>query len=287
MIIVLTGVPASGKSTWAKEYASNHLDTVIVSRDEIREATGKYWVPDRENYISEVEEFQIRSAIKNNLNVIIDATNLNSKTVEKWNNLAAELNQKIEFKPFFIDFKTALERDQSRSRQVGKKVLINFFSKYFPEELINYYKDTRTFVVYDESKKDCILVDIDGTVAIHQGRSPYDLSKVSEDLPNIPLFKILKSLNDQGYPIIFVSGREDICRKDTETWLNQNFPNWDQLLMRKKDDFRKDCIVKEEIYHTLIEPKYNVIAVFDDRNQCVDMWRKLGLLCNQVYYGDF
>ena len=287
MIIVLTGVPASGKSTWAKEYASEHLDTVIVSRDEIRQATGKYWVPDRENYISEVEEFQIRSAIKNNLNVIIDATNLNPKTVEKWNNLAVELNQKIEFKPFFIDFKTALERDQSRSRQVGKKVLISFFSKYFPEELINYYKDTRTFVSYDESKKDCILVDIDGTVAIHQGRSPYDLSKVSEDLPNVPLFKILKSLNNQGYPIIFVSGREDICRKDTETWLNQNFPDWDQLLMRKKDDFRKDCIVKEEIYHTLIEPKYNVIAVFDDRNQCVDMWRKLGLLCNQVYYGDF
>ena len=287
MIIVLTGVPASGKSTWAREYASNHLDTVIVSRDEIREATGKYWVPDRENYISEVEEFQIRSAIKNNLNVIIDATNLNPKTVEKWNNLAVELNQKIEFKPFFIDFKTALERDQSRSRQVGKKVLISFFSKYFPEELTNYYKDTRTFVAYDESKKDCILVDIDGTVAIHQGRSPYDLSKVSEDLPNTPLLKVLKSLNDQGYPIIFVSGREDICRNDTETWLNQNFPDWDQLIMRKKDDFRKDCIVKEEIYHTLIEPKYNVIAVFDDRNQCVDMWRKLGLLCNQVYYGDF
>ena len=57
--------------------------------------------------------------------------------------------------------------------------------------------------------------------------------------------------------------------------------------MRKKGDYRHDEIIKEEIYHTDIEPNYNVIAVFDDRNRVCDMWRNLGLLCNQVYYGDF
>ena len=295
MITVLQGVPASGKSTWAKEYASKYLNTVIVSRDEIREATGKYWVPDREVYISEVEEFQIRSAVKNNLNVIIDATNLNPKTIEKWKNLAKELNTKIEFKPFYIDFKTALERDSTRSRSVGKRVLESFFSRYFPEELKDYYTDNRLkFINLETQKPKCIIVDLDGTICLHNGRNPYDLSRVSEDVPNKDLIEILQVLNKKYY-IFFVSGREgtDQCFFDTRCWLIKNFgdPNLEdtswELLMRKEHDTRKDSVVKEEIYHSCIERNFYPVAVFDDRNQTTDMWRSLGLLCNQVYYGDF
>lgn len=47
-MIVLQGCPASGKSTWAKEFIKDKPNWVIVSRDEIREGTGKYWVPSRE-----------------------------------------------------------------------------------------------------------------------------------------------------------------------------------------------------------------------------------------------
>ena len=295
-IVVLQGAPASGKSTWAKDFVKNRKDWVIVSRDEIREATGKYWVPERENYISEVEEFQIRSAIKNSLNVIIDATNLNSKTIEKWKNLAEELYIEIEFKPFYIDFKTALERDIGRPRSVGKKVLEGFFLRYFPEELEKYYTDNRKILEKDPSKKDCIIVDLDGTVCIHCGRNPYDLTRVSEDKPNIPLIELLYLLNTY-YEILFVSGREGTvqCYQDSFNWLKSNFrtdeplenhKSW-SLIMRNPHDFRPDEVIKEEIYHNCIEPSYNVISVFDDRDKVVKMWRDLGLLCNQVYYGDF
>nr|DAI39653.1 MAG TPA: polynucleotide kinase [Caudoviricetes sp.] len=58
--------------------------------------------------------------------------------------------------------------------------------------------------------------------------------------------------------------------------------------MRKEKDYRKDSIVKTEIYNEYIKDKYCVTAVFDDRDQVVnDCWRKLGLLCNQVWKGDF
>ena len=57
--------------------------------------------------------------------------------------------------------------------------------------------------------------------------------------------------------------------------------------MRNKNNFQPDEIVKETIFHKEIEPKYNVIAVFDDRDKVVKMWRNLGLLCNQVYWGNF
>ena len=41
-LIILTGPPASGKSTFAKQYIQEHPDTKIVSRDEIRHRFGEY-----------------------------------------------------------------------------------------------------------------------------------------------------------------------------------------------------------------------------------------------------
>lgn len=292
-IIVLQGVPASGKSTWAKEFVIGKEDWVIISKDSIRESTGNYWVPSRENYISEVEEFQVKSAIKNNLNIILDSTNLNPKVIEKWKNLAKETNSKIDFKLFKIDFKTALERDRGRDRSVGKEVLKSFFSRYFPEELEHYYADHRKFIEYNPNKEDCIVVDLDGTVAIHTGRSYYDWYRVKEDLPNKPLIKTLLLLN-KDYKIIFLTGRmcTDICLSKTTEWITEYFgkpenlgKGW-TLIMRDNNDFRSGTIVKEELYHKFIEPKFNVIAAYDDSDKIVKMWRDLGILCNQVYYGE-
>jgi hypothetical protein len=57
--------------------------------------------------------------------------------------------------------------------------------------------------------------------------------------------------------------------------------------MREAGDSRKDSIVKQELYEKHIEPSYDVFVVLDDRNQVVDMWRSLGLVCLQVAPGDF
>ena len=295
-ILVLQGVPASGKSTFARSLVLKDKSYVIVSRDAIREARGEYWIPEYEDYISDIEEFEIRSAIKHNLNPIIDATNLNPKTIAKWKNLAEELNVNIEFKMFEIDFATALERDSKRERSVGKKVLERFFRDYFPNQLKAYYTDDRLkkpFYSYNDEKEDCIIVDLDGTVCLHNGRSPYDLTRVSEDIPNYPLVRFLQELICNKH-IIFLSGREgtDQCRQDTINWLTKNICSSDfgykwELLMRDKNNFEPDEIIKERIFHKEIEPKYSVLAIFDDRDKVVKMWRSLGLLCNQVYWGNF
>ena len=295
-ILVLQGVPASGKSTFARSLVLKDKSYVIVSRDAIREARGEYWIPEHEDYISDIEEFEIRSAIKHNLNPIIDATNLNPKTIAKWKNLAEELNVNIEFKLFEIDFATALERDGKRERSVGKKVLERFFRDYFPNQLKAYYTDDRLkepFYSYNDEKEDCIIVDLDGTVCLHNGRSPYDLTRISEDIPNYPLVRFLQELICNKH-IIFLSGREgtDQCKQDTINWLTENICSSDfgykwELLMRDKNNFEPDEIIKERIFHKEIEPKYSVLAIFDDRDKVVKMWRSLGLLCNQVYWGNF
>jgi hypothetical protein len=57
--------------------------------------------------------------------------------------------------------------------------------------------------------------------------------------------------------------------------------------MRKRNDFRKDFEVKREIYEAQIANRFDVLCVFDDRQQVVDMWREVGLVCLQVAAGDF
>ncbi len=135
-----------------------------------------------------------------------------------------------------------------------------------------------------------IIVDIDGTLAIHQGRSPYDLTKVSEDGFIYHLWYLIKDQN-----IIFLSGREgkEQVRKDTIEWLKKytgiihdDF-YMDRLIMRTEGDQRNDAIIKAEIYDKIIEPHFNIIAVFDDRDRVVKMWRDKGLFTCQVNYGDF
>lgn len=263
-----------------------------MSRDLIRESTGTYWIPERENYISDVELFSVVSALENNLNVIIDATNLNPKTIQKWENLSKVHNCELEYKKFYVPFKEALERDKNRSRPVGEKVLKRFYKQYFREE---YEKETirieeRYIAEQNKMLPKCVIVDCDGTICLNrEGRSPYDLSRVSEDSLNEPLYELLKVYWLQRIKIIFMSGREEICRKDTEDWIRKNCPdihNW-ELYMRPEKDYRSDEIIKKELYEKHIKDKYYVLCVHDDRDRVVALWRSLGLLCNQVYYGDF
>lgn len=302
-IIVLQGPPACGKSTRAQELLVKYgFDkAVIVCRDSIREACGEYWVTSRENYISDVEEFSVKNALARDLIPIIDATNLNPKTVEKWKKLAEEYKAEIEWIEVVEPYKVALQRDSNpdRKRPVGKKVLRNFYMKYYPH-LIAPMTDERQMIEFT-SKPKAIIVDIDGTIALRDGRSPFDYEKVYTDKVDHRMAHLLKSLADEcEYTVFFVTGREDIgnCRQKTSDWLNDNiYPvrghngfvpvdNW-RLLMRAEGDHRPDDVVKKELYENRIAPWYDVVIVFDDRDKVVKMWRDLGLLCGQVYYGDF
>jgi hypothetical protein len=162
--------------------------------------------------------------------------------------------------------------------------------------------DNRQMIEFTPGKRKAIIVDIDGTVALRNNRSPFDYSKVGEDLVDHRMAHLLRNLIGESdeYEVFFVTGREaiDNCREDTIKWINDNiYPhtyngfmgpeyNW-KLFMRDEGDHRSDEIVKKEIYENHIAPYCDVVCVFDDRNRVVKMWRDLGLLVAQVWDGDF
>ncbi|HEX6873524.1 MAG TPA: hypothetical protein VF163_20695 [Micromonosporaceae bacterium] len=140
----------------------------------------------------------------------------------------------------------------------------------------------------ESMQPDAILVDIDGTVALRGNRSPYDESKVSGDRPNAPVIAAVRAMHAAGHLVVFCSGRTERCRDDTQKWLADHVAvPYEALLMRTVGDARKDAIVKRELFERHIRNHYRVVAVFDDRNQVVAMWRRLGLVVFQVADGDF
>lgn len=132
-----------------------------------------------------------------------------------------------------------------------------------------------------------IICDIDGTLALMQGRSPYDTTRYDEDMVDKVIREIVSIFRDEGYLIILCSGRGEPSRRSTEKWLVDNEVPNDYLFMRPTGDNRSDFIVKQEIYDRYIKNKFAIKFVLDDRDQVVKMWRSNGLKCLQVAEGDF
>lgn len=133
-----------------------------------------------------------------------------------------------------------------------------------------------------------VICDIDGTLADLGGRHPFDYENVDQDAVKHATAELLRILHAAGVAIILVSGREDTSRRKTIAWLHVNEIPWDELAMRKAGDYRKDTIIKRDIYKHRIRDRYDVLFVLDDRDQVVEMWRtKLKLPCFQVDYGNF
>lgn len=143
--------------------------------------------------------------------------------------------------------------------------------------------EKETYIENQELPK-AIIVDIDGTLAKMNGRSPFDWSRVKEDMCN----EVIKGISN-SYPntVIIFSGRDSVCRQDTIEWLESNGIKYSQLFMRDEGNFEKDAIIKRRLFEENIRGKFFIEYVLDDRNQVVRMWREMGLICLQVADGDF
>lgn len=185
-----------------------------------------------------------------------------------------------------VSLEECIKRDSERdsSVQVGESVIRRMYNTYlYPKHKLT---DNRKILVQDEKLPKCVIVDIDGTLALMNDRNPFDYNAAINDFPNQNMITILNNLKED-IEIIIVSGREKYSLGTLTNWLNKHKVPYSQIFMRNTADHRPDDIVKKEIYEAHFLNKYNIVAVFDDRDKVVRMWRDIGLLCLQVYYGDF
>ena len=290
-ILILRGLPASGKSTYARSLLTQNPHIwKRLNKDELRAMLdNSVHSSSNEKFVVRVRDFMLVEALKEGKNVIIDDTNLSEKTVERIKQVVQKYMKDsgetvdIEIKDMETSLEECLERDKKREKKVGENVIMKMYKQHIlKDERGPHYQEQ------DDTLPAAILCDLDGTLAIIHDRSPFDAKRCETDLLNIPIAEILKTYYQKGVKIILISGRDDNARIQTMNWLSYNKIPYNALYMRTSSDMRKDAIVKKELYLKHIKEQFYVQFVLDDRNQVVDLWRlELGLPCLQVNYGDF
>lgn len=298
-LIIYRGLPASGKSTdAAQRVAEDFAGTIRINRDSLRQMChgGEFVKGVTEEKILRSRNALIEAHLKAGMTVLCDDTNLPMRTIKDLVKLANKHGAIWEIADFtHVDLATCIQRDAERPfpEFVGESVITDMYNRFLKgNRTLDLSSLTTEEVVIEpyvaDSGRSAYIVDIDGTVALMKGaRSPYDYTKVSGDSPNQAVIDLVNTLWHSGKSIIFCSGRPESCREETEAWLNKFVKVPFVLLMRSTGDMRADYIIKLEIFNQSIRNSFNVLGVFDDRNQVVELWRKLGLTCFQVADGAF
>ena len=278
-ILLLRGLPASGKSTYAKELVLKNHNWVRVNKDDLRAMmNGGVFSRKLEEQIVITERELTENALKIGKNVVIDDTNFNLAHERYFSQLARYYKAEFEVKFFDTPLEECIKRDNKRPNGVGEAVIYKMYAQYL--------KPQPAIYEHNKNLRTAIICDIDGTLAHMKNRSPYDWGRVDTDEVDPTIKNLLDVLKDK-YFIILTSGRDEVCREETNKWLRENDVPYGMLLMRPEGDIRKDSIVKRELFERYIRDYYNIEFVLDDRNQVVEMWRSLGLKCLQVQEGDF
>lgn len=307
-VLTLTvGLPGCGKTTWANEQVRTAKSkTVNVNLDDVRQTmagthSNYKFRKDNEEYVRSVQCSSAEYAVQNKWNIVVSDTNLNPEVRKKWKEFATEHGYTYKEHNFFTEYKKdktfeheffaikgfvkqCKERNLLREKSVPESVIDDMAEKY----LYTFDKVMNTPEVL-ASTEEYIIVDVDGTVAHMHNRSPYNETKVRDDLPDPEvILSVLAEKNYLGRKVIVFSGRKEATMEDTKAWFNDHNVPYDFMFMRATDDNRSDDIVKYELYMQHVYGKLNVVKVYDDRQQVVDMWRNLiGVKTYQVEPGNF
>lgn len=282
-IVILKGLPGSGKTTWARKQTAKGTYTRI-NKDDLREMMHGQYHEDRETQILKARDSLMIQALRYGQNVIIDDTNFNPYHEERIREVAdAQGNidgqtYKVEVRFFNVSLKEAIRRDLQRPKSVGEAEIKKMYRQYI---------QATTPVTQDETKPQAIIMDLDGTLADLDGRDPYNASDSEYDKLNHFVYIAMQKYLKDGYKLILVTGRKGEYVEQTNKWLEKHGIKPDLFLMRGIGDKRKDWEVKREMFMDHILPDYYVEVAFEDRSRVAEMWRDLGIKTFQVADGDF
>jgi len=150
-----------------------------------------------------------------------------------------------------------------------------------------------------------IICDIDGTIADCSKRLHYIQDKngkkldkpnwksfyaeVNKDEPIKAVVEMIEQLDfeyiNASYTIVFLTGRNEVCREKTYEWLRTNINiSGYPLIMRAKNDRRPDTEVKPDLLNKYLKdnPDDEAAFILDDQTHMIDKWEELGYTTLQV-----
>lgn len=153
--------------------------------------------------------------------------------------------------------------------------------------------------------KPLYIFDLDGTLADIEHRKHMLEEKddpnrwrrfyaaCDKDSPCAAVISTMNCLRFAGNEVWIFSGRSNEVRAKTVDWLCEHtaFMRHEldvALTMRDEGDYTADDELKRQwLENMLVDDRRRLVAVFDDRNRVVEMWRANGVPCFQVAPGEF
>lgn len=136
-LIVLRGVPCSGKSTWIKE---NGLELYTLCPDTLRlmyAAPNPTILQDNDATVWTTLGYMLSSRMRNGDFTIIDGAHTKDKSLRGYKNLCSQYGYELEIKRFDITLVEALERNDKREeyKKVPKDVITRMHKQLNPKGL--------------------------------------------------------------------------------------------------------------------------------------------------------
>lgn len=302
-IHITTGLPASGKTTAARELLAGSRGHIRrVNLDDIRRmldhnGQDKVWSRAHEATALDIQDAAVRSALAGGFDVVVDNTHLTPSIPKRIKNAAA--GQAVFVVHDFTDvpIEECIRRDALRGDATVGEDVIRRLADNHTKATKNGWRLTEAWLndrpvvepyETDLSLPAAVMCDIDGTLALMGDRGPYDFERCGSDRLNEPVRRALRSFrlaNDDR--IVLLSGRSEEYRPHTEAWLAKHGVPFDELHMRLAGDVRRDDIVKAELFDQHIRHRFHVRVSLDDRDRVVALWRRMGIPTWQVNYGAF
>lgn len=296
-LIICRGLQSSGKSTYAKAWANEDpTHRVRFNWDDCRNMMGKYWVPERENtgILKAIRDTFLHTMMAKHWDIIVDNMNLNPKDWDYYEELVRLFNSanqdqyELEYKDFFdVSVEECIKRDSLRPNPVGEEAIRATWKRYRHFIITHEIeKKAASWITYDSTKPDCIVVDIDSTISMNLSKREFYGKGWKEmlefDAPVQGTIAALRAMKMTGTcDIIICTGRSEDGREATEKWLKLYQVPYDRLYMRATSDYSSGPDYKEKILKKFILPKYNVLYALDDEDKCVKMYRNNGIICLQ------
>ncbi|MGP3689804.1 phosphatase domain-containing protein [Streptomyces sp. IBSNAI002] len=308
VVHVMTGLPASGKTTSARALQAESGGRMRrVNLDDLRSMLD---LPDpgrgrshaHEQTVLAVQDAAVRAAVDGGFDVVVDNTHLTKHIPKRLKAAVGGLATFVVHDFTDVPLEECLRRDAAREKQVGEEIIRILADKHqkarkggwrLTAEWLNGTSGevaappVREYVA-DPALPAAVMCDIDGTLALTGDRGPYDFSRCELDLLNEPVRHALDAFRRaDGDVIVLLSGRSEEHRPQTESWLRRHRVPYDELWMRAAGDTRRDDVVKAELFDAHVRDRYAVRVSLDDRDRVVAVWRRMGLPTWQVNYGDF
>lgn len=145
-LLVLQGLPASGKSTYAINWVNEDPEHRLrINQDSIRMMFGKYWLEDeeqlkkREAIVSTITMELLKQSILKQFDIVLDNMNLSKRVLSEIEHYINYFNMKftdlqayeIEYKLFKVPLDVLINRDSKRDKSVGPEVITGLYNKYY------------------------------------------------------------------------------------------------------------------------------------------------------------